>query len=81
MFNHAEHRGRDLPGWGSQCRDERLQETTDEAVGVPLGHHEVEKRQDEEAVDEETHDDRHSVHSQLAANLSQILHLHNLPCD
>lgn len=32
-------------------------------------------------MDEETHNDRYSVHTQLTAHLSQILHLHYFPCN
>lgn len=39
-------RGWHSPRGGSQSRDERLQETADEAVGVLPGHQEVEQRQD-----------------------------------
>ena len=74
-------RGADAPGGRPQGRDEGLQQTPDEAVGILPGHHEVKHRQHKEAVDEETHDDRHGVHPQLTAHLGQILHLHNFPCD
>lgn len=47
----------DSPGGGSQSSDECLQQAAYEAVRVPPCHQEVEQRQDEEAVDEETHDD------------------------
>ena len=55
-------KGSHSPRGGSQSCDERLQQSTNVAVGVPLGHQEVEQRQDKEAMDEETNNDRHGVH-------------------
>lgn len=77
----SEQKDENLPGRGPERRNEGLQEATDEAVGVLPCHKEVEQRQDEEAVDEETNDDRHRVHPQLASHLGQVLHLHDLPSD
>ncbi len=51
-----------LPGWGAKSCDQSLQQPSDEGERVLLGHHKEEQRQNEQAVDEESDNDRNRVH-------------------
>lgn len=70
-----------LPGGRSQSSDECLQQPANENERVLLGDGEVEQRQDNGGVDDQSANHSNGVHSQLAAHGCDVIHLHNLSSD
>lgn len=77
-FSQNENR---LPGGGSQSSDECLQQPANENERVLPSDGEVEQRQDNSGMDDQTTNHSNGIHSQLASHGCDIFHLHDLSGD
>lgn len=76
---HTKHRSFSrLPGGGSQGDEQSLQDASDIDNGTLLGDEEVHGRQDEEAVEHQTHYHRNGVKAQLLSHGGGVVHLQDL---
>lgn len=70
-----------IPAGGSQGRDPRLEYPGVEHKGALSGDRKEYSREDQAAMDSQTHDHRHHVEAQLPGHHFQISNGSNLPCD